>query len=400
MERIIKNRKCPLCGHEKKNLLFEMKNTMSEVVRERTGYPSFYSIVSCEECGMVYTDIEISDENIDNYYANENMYDNISTLKRHIYTKAEEMYYSFVNNYINEKSYIVDVGCGSGNFLKYLYSKKYCFVYGIDPSKESVDNLSLNGIKGQVGNVYTCDEINNTKNIDMIISTGVLEHLLFPRDALKHMANMLNNNGYMYICVPASEKYCEELLPKANYFNHEHINHFTKQSLGMLAESVGLSIVEMQITKACEELEYSLNAVLRKSEEYYDANIKGKDRIGRESIEKYFNKISLEESKTLAVLQNIINKKKKVIMWGTGNYAGSILKQCSEIRDNILFFVDNNPKREGTEYYGKKVYRPDILVKNIDNVEDSLLLICVMQSKKEIANDIRSLNIRNEVVFL
>lgn len=393
-----KYRNCPVCGCDNKLVLNRMKNTMPEDMQQRTGYPSEYAIVSCDNCGMVYTDIDISAKNIDIYYSNENIYDNMSVLKSSIYEKSQEMYYSHIDKYVNFQSTLIDVGCGNGSFLTFLQDKGFTNLCGIDPSVKSVEVLMNNGINGRVGSVYRCDAL-DVCLADMVISTGVLEHLLFPGDALKRMAVLLNAGGYMYICVPAAERYKDVAMPEANFFNHEHINHFTEKTLGALAESVGLKIVESTVDRACEDIEYTVNLVLEKKNDcqykhYYDY-------MGMNSIKAYFQNRRDADIRNDDIMKTLIDGGRPVVIWGTGNYASSLMQKYPELIKDVVFFIDNNKGRTGAMFYGRRVYTPEVLSATGEGIsKNAVLLVCVMQAKDEIRGDIDSLKINNDVIFL
>lgn len=52
----------------------------------------------------------------------------------------------------------------------------------------------------------------------------------------------------------------------------------------------------------------------------------------------------------------------KLLLWGTGQIAKEVLTQCRTLNMyNILGVIDNNSEREGSNFYGYRVYQPDIV---------------------------------------
>lgn len=52
----------------------------------------------------------------------------------------------------------------------------------------------------------------------------------------------------------------------------------------------------------------------------------------------------------------------KVLLWGTGQIAGQVLEQCGVMeRYDVIGFVDNNTKKQGTVFLGKPVFGPQVL---------------------------------------
>lgn len=54
----------------------------------------------------------------------------------------------------------------------------------------------------------------------------------------------------------------------------------------------------------------------------------------------------------------------KIMIWGTGNFADEVLRQCDifELYD-VVGFIDNDSKKNGQTFHGKKVFPPDVLRK-------------------------------------
>lgn len=58
------------------------------------------------------------------------------------------------------------------------------------------------------------------------------------------------------------------------------------------------------------------------------------------------------------------------MIWGTGNFADEVLRQCDifELYD-VVGFIDNDNKKNGQTFHGKKVFSPDVLRKeSVDRI--------------------------------
>lgn len=96
---------------------------------------------------------------------------------------------------------VLDVGCGLG-YLTYALKSEQYDVYGIDISKEAINNA-----KKHFGNYFISQDIfeyakNNKNSFDVIILTELIEHLENPIDFLKTSLNLLNKNGKIIITTP------------------------------------------------------------------------------------------------------------------------------------------------------------------------------------------------------
>ncbi|MFH1593905.1 MAG: class I SAM-dependent methyltransferase [Candidatus Omnitrophota bacterium] len=86
---------------------------------------------------------------------------------------------------------ILDVGCGRGDFLKYLKERHSAFeLHGIDLTDN--DDPGIHYIKGDIMN----SEIEDT--FDVICNITVVEHLDSPHSFVKRMKNLLRPDGIMF----------------------------------------------------------------------------------------------------------------------------------------------------------------------------------------------------------
>lgn len=105
------------------------------------------------------------------------------------YVQEVQVYYSsqikrYSNNFdhviakYNDTSTCLDLGCGIGDFVAYLHSKKLKHVTAIDTSAESIDicNKNFSGYEFKVESIETFFE-KDTRQFDIISMFSVLEHL-------------------------------------------------------------------------------------------------------------------------------------------------------------------------------------------------------------------------------
>lgn len=85
-------RKCPVCGAQQGVLIKRLPLNLSAEMRSRINYPDHFNLVSCDECGMLFSDISLTKADVDNYYVNCNMYDNASNVKSKVYDEGCKLY--------------------------------------------------------------------------------------------------------------------------------------------------------------------------------------------------------------------------------------------------------------------------------------------------------------------
>ena len=110
-------------------------------------------------------------------------------------------YFSFLDNtIINKDTYVLDVGCGTGRWTKYL-SGKVKFIEAIDPSKaifyadkllKNIDNVRLS--IASTDNIPFPDE-----TFDFVMSVGVLHHIPDTQKAMTDCVKKVKKGGFFYV---------------------------------------------------------------------------------------------------------------------------------------------------------------------------------------------------------
>jgi SAM-dependent methyltransferase len=106
---------------------------------------------------------------------------------------------------INVKSAsVLDVGCGTGLFLKPLISAGCTQLYGVDGPQGFTDRAISRGYK-EVSvvadlNVSTLPSAN--ESFDLVVCKDVFEHLLNPTHALSEISRVLKKDGLLLLHVP------------------------------------------------------------------------------------------------------------------------------------------------------------------------------------------------------
>ncbi len=116
-------------------------------------------------------------------------------------TKIGNEYFDIVDSQIlNKESVVLDLGCGSGRWSRYM-SDKVKFIEAVDPSaavfsavKLNQDRSNIRVTRAGVDNIPFADN-----SFDIIVCLGVLHHLPKTDEALKKAAKKLKTNGYFLL---------------------------------------------------------------------------------------------------------------------------------------------------------------------------------------------------------
>lgn len=383
-------RRCPVCSNAYGTVLHTIRMELPEDV----SLPNEYDVVCCDKCGFAYADVNVSQDAYNSYYKTSNIYSQTDTLRAKIIKNREEMRCRVLSEYADYNARILDVGCGAGRLLRCLHEKGFYNICGIDPSANSINALKENEINGYVLNVFDDIPKELRGSFDVVRFTAVLEHIYDLDLCIKQLEGYLNDNGILYIVVPAVESFKDVYRKIPNYFNHEHINYFSVNSLDNLLGKHGFTR-ENSDSECMEFLKSEEAAIVA----IYKKTCKGikmvKDEVSKESIQKYFEQALIKEQNDYNGVLNFLGESpSRIVVWGAGAYAMQLIKNIPELEKRIEYFVDGNKMKAGTPLCGKMVYEPEKLN---EPGQCYPVLICAMRNQKEIAEQIEKMGITNPV---
>ena len=137
----------------------------------------------------------------------------------------------------SEVQSIVDAGCGTGHLLEYL-KKEFGFskATGLDFSSEAI-KVAKNKFPHFDFHEFDIYKGWNEK-FDLILCTEVIEHLLYPEDALINLLSMMTNKGTLIITVPNGR--LDTFGGHINFWSPESWDVFIKKNTKGLHSETGL----------------------------------------------------------------------------------------------------------------------------------------------------------------
>ncbi len=141
-----------------------------------------------------------------------------------------------------EGSRILDIGCGSGKFVKCLRNNGLD-AFGLEPSKVLFDtflensyffNTTVSGFLGQ----FPGDKF------DIIIVSDVLEHIAEPPSFINDICSLMSPGAVLYISTPDTSSLFAKLAGKNwHYYNKYYLSLFSKSILAKTLASFDLTEV-------------------------------------------------------------------------------------------------------------------------------------------------------------
>jgi 2-polyprenyl-3-methyl-5-hydroxy-6-metoxy-1,4-benzoquinol methylase len=230
---------CPVCGNQ------NFKNFLSGKDHFLTGEE--FTIVQCSNCDFRFTNPRPDEKEMTLYYESDEYISHDSkkrSILQTIYTVIRKFTirnkYRIVNKYSSGSS-ILDIGCGTGDFLNYCRKMKF-ETTGIEPNKKARtfanENLSLT--------VYEESHLDTFQpgSFNVITMWHVLEHVHHLNERLKKIHSLLKPGGTLIIAVPDSYSWDAKKFNSfwAAYDLPRHLYHFTPDSMKNLITKNGFRI--------------------------------------------------------------------------------------------------------------------------------------------------------------
>lgn len=239
----MENTACPVCGNN------SFKKIIKCIDHMVTGEE--FDLVQCNQCGFIQTYPIPTIDKIGKYYQSENYISHTNTNKGLI-----NQIYHFVRkktlkgkldliNSLTKKGKLLDVGCGTGYFLKECKEDGWGIV-GMEPDPSAralASEITGEKIKNDI------KEINET--FDIITLWHVLEHMHNLKESIEKLKSLLKPNGKLIIAVPNCESYDAQTYGQywAAYDVPRHLYHFTKDTMNKLITNNGMKIKEIKPMK-------------------------------------------------------------------------------------------------------------------------------------------------------
>ena len=343
-----------------------------------------YDVVACARCGFVYADGIPEQADYDRYYRDMSKYEESAG-----FSPAELLYYRRVVAGIAERlpdraARLLDVGSAGGDALALFGKIGYTNLTGFDPSPRCAEiartRHGLRVINTPISQMPFVGE-----QFDVIMLSGVLEHLRNLDETLNELHKLLSPTGAFWFGVPDARRFTEHVESPYQHFSLEHINFFTLHSLEALLARAGFALAD-----AWEDVhnhgampEPVLNAVFRAATITPSCT---NDTGGRESVQRYAAASQCLERKLQDSIVRIVECRTPVVVWGTGSLTLHLLTTPRFRELNIVAFVDKN-----ANYWGKSIANVPVLSPEQARSLSALILVISYSFENEIATEIRDL---------
>ena len=181
-----------------------------------------------------------SEDYISHTDAKRNLFEKVYHLVRTISLKRK---LKLINSFQSEEKTLLDVGCGTGDFLEIAKNNSW-IVVGVEPNEQAraIANSKTNNSVFDIQHLETLKE----NSFDVITLWHVLEHLPDLEMHVKLFKHLLKPNGTLVIAVPNFKSYDAQHYKNfwAAYDVPRHLWHFSKTAISKLFAPHGLQVVQ------------------------------------------------------------------------------------------------------------------------------------------------------------
>lgn len=185
-------------------------------------------------------------ENLYNYYEPNNYIshtDEAKTLLEKVYQTVKKIALKrkleLINKYANTSKTILDIGCGTGEFL-ITARKNNWNTLGVEINDEARNKSSKKNIT-----TYKFIEEVKSSQFNIITLWHVLEHLKDLNGTITKISSLLDTDGTLIIAVPNYKSYDANYYKEywAAYDTPRHLWHFSQKSISTIFKNHNLKVV-------------------------------------------------------------------------------------------------------------------------------------------------------------
>jgi SAM-dependent methyltransferase len=135
---------------------------------------------------------------------------------------------------------LLEVGCGTGRFLRFITAESNVNAIGIDTHSPSVRDCVNSGLNAECSDLDQFVHRHPDMKFDLICAFHCLEHVPDPRSTVQAMSQILSPGGCVILSVPYSPTSNDVIATNPMNLPPHHLTQWNQESLMQLGKSTGL----------------------------------------------------------------------------------------------------------------------------------------------------------------
>ncbi len=201
----------------------------------------------CRVCGVMWTSPRMTEDSLTKFYEEDyrSIYVGYPQAPDDFFTEQVQ-HGKFIHEYVSSAIAstkgltVFDVGCGAGGVLVPFQESSW-YTFGCDLGGEYLQRGRNAGLVLEKGDASILSKFGSA---NLVILSHVLEHFSEPFKSLEQIAQLLADDGYIYVELPGifeiHRSYGDILL----FLQNAHLYHFTLATLTSLMNKAGFKLVQ------------------------------------------------------------------------------------------------------------------------------------------------------------
>ena len=149
--------------------------------------------------------------------------------------RLDPLRYEMVGKLIKYNDKILDVGCGLGNFCRFIWGKyPKAEIFGVDFSPFAVEKATeLSDFVAEFSGSDAYELPFNNRSFDVVTGLELVEHLSYPEKFIKEAKRILKPGGKLIISTPHKDTEAGELI------STEHVKEYEPKELAKILTKCG-----------------------------------------------------------------------------------------------------------------------------------------------------------------
>lgn len=294
------------------------------------------TVAVCHACGYVQT---ISPSNADDYtkyYLELNKHHKRDATRRALDVAYFGELIDYISTYTPSREAVLDFGSGALILSEMLQDRGFTDTNNWDVGGEHIQE----------------------ERYHIAVSTHVFEHLYEPHIELAAIRRSLTPDGVFVLAVPDVLGYDRWYLGPYNYYDMEHINHFSPHTIALFMQRGGFEVLDVMQT--AREIAPCII--------YPEVRVAGRKRdisadiaITPDNETAEFNRYLEHSAQDLHRLGAWLNgqtipQNALLGLWGIGSYAMRAMTLCNKQLD---FCNDSDPRLSGKTFMGNPIFNAE-----------------------------------------